>query len=139
MNLNLKKRANFTYRYRFFFTKIWQNKKILQIFDKMLSTIEEESFNKSKFGLSICLFKRLYLFVSFFICSFHCGFPNQTKHVSDNNISIFKDLSIIFTPFAVRVLYECLSPFLKMATDMWFDSHVCMNPIFKLVDGKRKY
>jgi hypothetical protein len=50
----------------------------------MLSTIEEESFNKSKFGLSICLFKLLYLFVSFFGLGPRPGLVQTGKHRSED-------------------------------------------------------
>jgi hypothetical protein len=53
--------------------------------------------------------------------------------------TIFKDLSIILKPFAVRAMYECLSPFSKMETDMWFDPLVWLNPFLNMVENKQKY
>ncbi len=54
-------------------------------------------------------------------------------------IHSFEDLAIVLQPFAMRAVYECLSPFCKMADDMWFDPFVWMNPFYIMEAGKSRY
>ncbi len=41
--------------------------------------------------------------------------------------------------FALRAIYECLSPFSRMDPDIWFDPFVWMNPFLVMDNGRQTY